>query len=119
MTYDGRPAPPPSSKWDAETRALVTNAGLTHDPDKRVMHGRRSNGQSAFCIPDLTFLDARVAVFLDGCYWHGCPDHHPEHAKPYDLVIKANLEGRGWHVLRIWEHTGPREAADIIREAVA
>jgi hypothetical protein len=34
-------------------------------------------------------------------------------------VIKANLEGRGWHVLRIWEHTGPREAADIIREAVA
>lgn len=78
------------------------------------MHGTRPTGQGAFCTPDLTFPARRLAVFLDGCYWHGCPEHHPSRANPYDRHIDAGLRGRGWDVLRIWECDGVPAAADAI-----
>jgi DNA (cytosine-5)-methyltransferase 1 len=80
---------------------------------------------------DVAFMTARLAVFVDGCFWHGCP----EHARPTkshtvwwadkiaanrtrDLETTKFLESLGWRVIRVWEHQKPDEAAAMIEEAV-
>lgn len=79
---------------------------------------------------DLVFTRARVAVFIDGCYWHGCPEHYIEPAsnvdywrpkiarnRERDAETTAALTAAGWHVLRFWSHEDPGEvAARIARE---
>jgi DNA mismatch endonuclease, patch repair protein len=80
---------------------------------------------------DIVFTKARVAVFLDGCFWHGCPDHHRPARKNSDFwitKIEGNrardadtdslLRGAGWQVLRIWEHEDPVAAARTILKAI-
>ena len=70
-------------------------------------------------------------MFIDGCYWHGCPQHFAMPAtnldywgtkigrnQARDLETTALLEERGWLVLRFWEHEPPEKAATIIREHV-
>lgn len=67
--------------------------------------------------PDLVFPKAKVAVFVDGCFWHGCPLHGrvPKsnqrfwvgkftHNIARDLAAGAALQALGWQVLRFWEH---------------
>ena len=67
--------------------------------------------------PDVAILGPRVCVFLDGCFWHGCPDHYvfPRSRQEYwsqkllrnvqrDRNQTRELEDLGWTVLRIWEH---------------
>ena len=67
--------------------------------------------------PDFVFRRHRLAVFVDGCFWHGCPSHcrmpssnqtywRPKIAgnKARDTLVVAALRKRGWRVLRIWEH---------------
>lgn len=67
--------------------------------------------------PDFVFLDRRVALFVDGCYWHGCPkcyrrpssnvaywDAKVARNRARDLKNTARLRRQGWRVLRIWEH---------------
>lgn len=76
---------------------------------------------------DIAFTRARLAVFVDGCFWHGCPDHHvPPKAnaewwrwkvdrnRARDADTTAKLEAAGWQVLRIWEHAEPESAAESI-----
>jgi len=66
--------------------------------------------------PDFVFLDKRVAIFVDGCFWHGhdCRNTRPQENREYwkskrerniahDLVVTASFEKRGWIVIRIWE----------------
>lgn len=73
---------------------------------------------------DIAFTRARIAVFLDGCFWHGCPQHatRPKaNAEWWRLKLEKNiardrdttlhLEGSGWTVLRFWEHESPDEVA--------
>jgi DNA mismatch endonuclease (patch repair protein) len=80
---------------------------------------------------DLVFPRARVAVFLDGCFWHGCPQHHTvasANAKFWADKVAGNrardrdtddrLAEAGWVSVRIWEHEDPVEAADRVREIV-
>jgi len=80
---------------------------------------------------DLLFTPVRVAVFVDGCYWHGCPEHFTMPAtnqdfwaakiarnKERDLETTSKLEERGWLVLRFWEHEPPPSVADQICQAV-
>jgi DNA mismatch endonuclease (patch repair protein) len=80
---------------------------------------------------DIVFPKARVAVFLDGCFWHGCPEHHRPAQKNSEFwltKIKGNktrdadtdtrLREAGWQVIRIWEHEDPIVAAEIIRNAI-
>lgn len=80
---------------------------------------------------DLVFSGARVAVFLDGCFWHGCPDHYTVAATNADFWAKKvemnrtrdrdtdrRLADAGWISIRIWEHEDPAEAALRIRSAV-
>lgn len=72
---------------------------------------------------DIAFTRARVAVFIDGCFWHSCPQHKTSPAANSDWWAKkletnrlrdsetnAHLETLGWCVLRIWEHESPADA---------
>ena len=80
---------------------------------------------------DLVFLRQRVAVFIDGCFWHGCPEHHrlPRTNTDYwaakvdgnrerDNATDETLAAAGWTVMRFWEHDDPEEVAATIRTAV-
>lgn len=81
---------------------------------------------------DVAFTRLRVAVFVDGCYWHGCPLHATQSKTNVDWwrsKIEANrqrdadtnraLTERNWLVIRIWEHQSPVEAAAEIERIVA
>lgn len=80
---------------------------------------------------DIAFPAVGLAVFVDGCYWHQCPEHGtmPTRNRDYwapklkrnvarDEVVSGGLRRSGWTVLRIWEHTAPEDAADLIGEAL-
>lgn len=80
---------------------------------------------------DLVFPRARVAVFIDGCYWHGCPEHgtiaktNAEYwstkivtNRRRDLDTDRRLGEAGWTVLRAWEHEDPAGVAERIVAAV-
>ncbi|NZA27211.1 very short patch repair endonuclease [Luteimonas sp. SJ-92] len=76
---------------------------------------------------DIAFVSKRLAVFVDGCFWHGCPVHGsaPKNnaawwrrkidanvARDHDTAIR--LEASGWRVVRVWEHESVEVAADRI-----
>lgn len=78
---------------------------------------------------DIAFPGQRVAVFLDGCFWHGCPEHatHPKANAVWwrekldknmarDRETTAHLVEQGWTVLRFWEHEAPEDVAARIVE---
>ncbi|MET8455870.1 very short patch repair endonuclease [Streptomyces parvulus] len=80
---------------------------------------------------DIVFPRTKVAVFLDGCFWHGCPQHatHPKANAEWwrtkldknmarDAETTAHLQREGWTVLRFWEHEVPETVAKKVREAV-
>ncbi|MDP8942666.1 MAG: very short patch repair endonuclease [Actinomycetota bacterium] len=81
---------------------------------------------------DIAFARARIAVFVDGCFWHSCPEHGtmPKGNAAYwarkltenierDRRTNAALTEAGWTALRIWEHVPAEEAADMIEHALA
>ena len=87
----------------------------------RVFRQHRVTGwrrhQAVFGKPDFVFPKLRLAVFVDGCFWHGCPRHEtkPRHNaafwgkkfarnKARDRLVTRTLRQSGWRVLRIWEH---------------
>lgn len=80
---------------------------------------------------DILFTRKRVAVFIDGCYWHGCPEHYTapktnadfwrakvDRNRQRDLDTTMVLQDRGWLVLRFWTHEEPSLAAEAIAVAV-
>ena len=80
---------------------------------------------------DVVLPASRTAVFLDGCFWHGCPEHHTwpkNNADWWRLKINANiardrdmdtkLMAAGWFVVRVWEHETIAAATDRIQAAV-
>lgn len=79
---------------------------------------------------DITFGKDKIAVFMDGCFWHGCPQHatKPKANAEWwrnkldknmarDNETTRHLEAAGWTVLRFWEHEDPAEVARVIAEA--
>jgi DNA mismatch endonuclease (patch repair protein) len=81
---------------------------------------------------DLVFGRARVAVFVDGCFWHGCPEHATMSKTNSDWWASKlagnvrrdrdtdrRLANAGWSVVRIWEHEDPNTAAEKVGAAVA
>lgn len=78
---------------------------------------------------DIAFTRARLAVYMDGCFWHGCPAHHVrpkansdwwqwkiERNQARDRDTDRQLKEAGWDVLRIWEHEDPSEAAHLVEQ---
>ena len=83
--------------------------------------------RSLRCRGDIVFTRRRVVVFVDGCFWHGCPIHATEpknNAEWWREKLAANVarDGRnrqalidlGWTVVQIWEHEDPKDAVDRI-----
>jgi DNA mismatch endonuclease (patch repair protein) len=81
--------------------------------------------------PDIVFGPARVAVYVDGCFWHSCPQHATQPAsnrdwweqklarnRERDRTADATLAAAGWAVVRVWEHESPDEAADRVEAIV-
>lgn len=84
--------------------------------------------------PDIVFVRARVAVFVDGCYWHGCPQHcrlpsgngeywraKIERNRARDARVTDELRRMGWRVVRVWEHEvrrSPGAAASRVARAL-
>lgn len=82
--------------------------------------------------PDIVFASARLAVFLDGCWWHGCPQHFrmPESNTDFwrakfdrnmerDRQVTAKLRAAGWSVIRVWEHEVNGDLAAVVRRVKA
>lgn len=80
---------------------------------------------------DVVFTRRKVVVFVDGCFWHGCPDHYaaPKTNSVYwrekvlrnvsrDRDVDELLRDAGWEVVRVWEHESPAMAADRVARAV-
>lgn len=80
---------------------------------------------------DITWAGRRVAVYIDGCFWHGCPEHsapprvNPEYWGPKiennrrrDRETQKYLEEQGWTVLRFWEHEPVAQVADTIERVL-
>ncbi|BAU83526.1 DNA mismatch endonuclease vsr [Streptomyces laurentii] len=80
---------------------------------------------------DIVFRPAKVAVFIDGCYWHGCPEHYvaPKTNQGYwsgkvagniarDRDTDRRLADAGWTVLRFWEHEPPEDCASTVLRVV-
>lgn len=105
-------------------RRLVHAAGLRYRVNTRPERDLRRTA-------DLLFTRARVVVLIDGCYWHGCPEHFkmPSTNRDYwegkigrnrlrDIETTALLEERAWRVLRFWEHETPASIATSIVDVV-
>src|SRR5689334_15276812 len=105
-------------------RSLLHRRGLRFRVNRRVAGDLRTT-------VDIAFGPARVAVFVDGCFWHQCPEHGtlPKANGAWwaekldgnvarDRRTDAALEDRGWTVIRVWEHEDPEKAADRIEAAV-
>ncbi|TFD91226.1 very short patch repair endonuclease [Cryobacterium serini] len=80
---------------------------------------------------DIVFTKQKIAVLIDGCFWHGCPEHYTRPAANrefWDAKVNRNrerdadtdreLEKAGWTVVRFWEHEAPTDVAESIRRAV-
>jgi DNA mismatch endonuclease, patch repair protein len=109
---------------EIELRRRIHRLGLRFRVDRPVFVGVRRRA-------DLVFASARLAVFVDGCFWHGCPEHvtwPKTNAEFWREKIEANrqrdrdtderLELVGWQPIRIWEHEDPGLAAARIASAV-
>jgi DNA mismatch endonuclease (patch repair protein) len=105
-------------------RRAVFALGLRYYVNKRPLPSLRRTA-------DLVFPRAKVAVFLDGCFWHGCPEHHTvakTHSEYWANKVAENrrrdretdtlLEGAGWAVVRVWEHEDPQAAASRVKEVL-
>jgi DNA mismatch endonuclease (patch repair protein) len=88
---------------------------------RRRLHAAGLRYRVAYPVPgqrrrtiDIAFTRVRLAIFIDGCFWHSCPEHlHHPRANSAWWVVK--LEGMGWTVRRFWEY----EPADDVVRAIA
>ncbi|MYB89165.1 MAG: very short patch repair endonuclease [Proteobacteria bacterium] len=112
---------------DAEIalRREIYRIGLRYRVDYAVLKKPRR-------VADVAFPGLRIAIFVDGCFWHGCPEHATwpkRNAEFWQQKIEANrlrdvdtnerLCALGWTVLRFWEHESPTEAAATVAKMVA
>lgn len=105
---------------ELELRHELYARGLRYRTHYRPIVGLR-------CTADIAFTRRRIAVFVDGCWWHGCPSHwSPPKANREWWIHKMEintardrrndsvLRAAGWTVVRVWEHESPADAADRI-----
>lgn len=102
-------------------RRLLHAAGLRYRVDARPLKDLNRRA-------DLVFYGRRVAVFVDGCYWHGCPEHGTVaqtnaaywaskigRNRERDADTNRRLREAGWTVVRVWEHEDPAIAAERVQ----
>ncbi|WP_405390591.1 very short patch repair endonuclease [Streptomyces sp. NBC_01102] len=120
-----------SRQASRDTAPEVAVRRLLHAAGYRYRINQRVPGMPRRTI-DIAFTRVKVAVMIDGCFWHGCPDHATQpksnaewwrskldRNRTRDLETTEHLAVAGWTVLRFWEHQSPREVAGRIAETVA
>ncbi|GGK40678.1 hypothetical protein GCM10010124_36910 [Pilimelia terevasa] len=130
----GRKSTPPAPLDAATSARLRRQARASTKPElalRRELHRRglrfRINHPQLPGRPDVAFTRAKVAVFVDGCFWHCCPEHGtlPRNNRQWwqdkldrnvarDRAKDAALADLDWVVLHVWEHEAPGAAADTI-----
>lgn len=113
------------TKPEAEVRSILHRRGYRFRKDHLLKVG------DVRTHPDIVFTRQQLAVYIDGCFWHQCPEHgtmpvsNVDYWKPKlarnverDREVTEALEAAGWTVLRIWEHIDPAEAADRVQGAL-
>lgn len=126
---------------DAVRRRMQRTARKDNEFERSVrslLHGRGFRYRVHFPLPglrrttcDIAFPGLKIAVFLDGCFWHGCELHPPSVKKNTDFWLEkiarnrardaratAHLAELGWAVLRFWEHETAEDIAGAISSAV-
>lgn len=111
------------TKPELALRSALHRMGLRYQVDRSISDVRRKT--------DIVFPTERVAVYVDGCFWHACPDHGTlpkanrrwwaeklAKNKARDEATTEALTAEGWLVLRFWEHEDPIEAARIVHDHV-
>jgi DNA mismatch endonuclease, patch repair protein len=112
------------SEVERDLRSELFRRGMRFRKHVRVVATSR-------CKPDIVFPRARVAVFVDGCFWHRCPEHQTfprANARWWQQKLDANVErdrrydealrSEGWVVLRLWEHQPVTKMSDAVESAV-
>ncbi|MDX3662879.1 very short patch repair endonuclease [Streptomyces sp. ID05-26A] len=123
-------------------RSMQSNKGRDTKPElaiRKLLHARGLRYRVSYRpLPrvrrtaDIVFTRLKVAVFVDGCFWHGCEDHHTVAAtnaaywaekvrrnRERDQETDRLLRDAGWLPIRIWEHQDPVTAVDDISAVVA
>ena len=111
------------TKPELALRSALHGMGLRFAVDRKINGNRRRT--------DVVFPTERVAVYVDGCFWHGCPQHGtiPKQNRQWwidkldanrarDSATTEALTEEGWRVLRFWEHDQPLAAAGTVRDVV-
>jgi DNA mismatch endonuclease (patch repair protein) len=120
-----RATPQKNTPLELTLRSALHHLGLRFRVHRCLIPGLRRT-------VDIVFARARIAVFVDGCFWHGCADHgslpKKTHRRWWSNKILTNrqrdsdtdlrLEELGWEVLRIWEHEDKTQAAHRIAQRV-
>jgi DNA mismatch endonuclease (patch repair protein) len=101
------------SGWRRHVQVRIVDCGLRSSTSPRPSPQR---GEGVRVRPDFVFPKFKLAVFVDGCFWHGCPKHAtwPAHRaawwrrkiegnKTRDRLVNRALRRAGWRILRIWE----------------
>ncbi|WP_269088223.1 very short patch repair endonuclease [Prescottella equi] len=109
------------TKPEIRLRSALHKAGLRFRKDFRI----RVNGR--LVRPDIVFTKLKIAVFVDGCFWHSCPIHGREprvnteywsrkllRTAQRDREQSQLLEAAGWQAIRIWEHVDVEDAAAVV-----
>lgn len=136
------PLPYPHPSSDAVTKRMRRNRRTDSGPELRlrsVLHRQGHRFRTHLAIrtperlvrPDIVFTRARLAVFIDGCFWHCCPLHGTQpkantgYWKPKlernvvrDRAVDRALTEAGWVVLRAWEHEDPEAVAKRVGYAL-
>jgi DNA mismatch endonuclease (patch repair protein) len=112
------------TKPELRLRKVLHAMGLRYYVNKRPLGSVRRTA-------DLVFPRIRVAVFVDGCFWHGCPQHHTvaktnagywaqkvEGNRQRDADTDGRLAAAGWTTVRVWEHEPVMEAASRVADVV-
>lgn len=114
---------PRDTKPELRLRKAVHALGLRYRVAARPLPNVRRTA-------DLVFTKAKIAVFIDGCFWHGCPQHHTvaktnadywadkvEQNQRRDRETDSKLQAAGWLVVRFWEHEPIDDCAFALRDA--
>ena len=114
------------TKPEVSLRSLLHRGGLRFRKDYPI---QVPSGKGVHA--DIAFTRLKVAVFVDGCFWHSCPEHGtiPKSNQEYwipklkqnverDRVADRKLQAAGWRVLRFWEHVDPEAATMAVQSAL-
>jgi DNA mismatch endonuclease (patch repair protein) len=116
----------------SDTTPEIAVRSILHSRGHRYRKDHRLDLGSVKPRPDIVFTRRKVAVFIDGCFWHACPKHskppannsdywgpklaaNVERDRRYDEALSAN----GWKVIRAWEHESPTEVVARVEDALA